>query len=271
MLSTGAGTEKALFEFLTNWLVYHILGSDMNMARQIDAIKSGSTPAEAFATQEQSTDNATKSLLKALNNLFHQVSSRNRQLAEFNQTLESKVEQRTQDLIDANQRLEELATTDVLTGLSNRRFALQTLDQLWRQTDQHKTSLACMLIDADKFKEINDTYGHDAGDIVLCELAKHLKYAVRTDDIVCRLGGDEFFIICPDTDKTGLLYIANQVHTQIAKLKIQVPGGFWHGSISVGAAVKTDSMKKPEDLIKAADNGVYSAKNAGKNCVKVGN
>lgn len=260
---------KNFFEFLINWLVYHILGSDMNMAKQIEAITQGSSAAEAFAAKEQSADKSTESLLKALNNLFHQVSSRNRQLSELNQSLESQVVKRTQDLLNANQKLEQLATTDVLTGLANRRYAIQTLDFLWKEVDQKEIPLSCMLIDADNFKEINDTYGHDAGDIVLQELAKSLKYAVRTDDIVCRLGGDEFFIICPSTDKKGLMHIAKQMHDHIADLKIQVPGGCWLGSISVGAAVKDGSMKKPEDLIKAADNGVYLAKNSGRNCVKI--
>lgn len=265
MLLRESDAGRNLFEYLVNWLVYHILGSDMNLARQIEAINNGCAAAEAFVAKEQHADKSTESLLKALNNLFHQVSRRNRQLLEFNLTLESKVEQRTLDLQDANQKLEELATTDVLTGLANRRFAIQTLDHLWNETVEN---LSCMLIDADNFKEINDTYGHDAGDIVLCELASHLKYAVRTDDIVCRLGGDEFFIICPDTDKTGLLRIAESVQTEIANLKVQVPGGIWYGSISVGVAIKTDFMRKPEDLIKAADNGVYSAKKSGRNCVR---
>ena len=271
VLSKRSINEKDLFEFLINWLVYHILGTDKNLAKQIDAINNGSSSREAFEAEEQSADKATASLLKALNNLFQQVSQRNRQLSELNQVLESKVKQRTHDLFTANQKLEELATTDVLTGLANRRFALQALEQLWNLEEEHPDNLSCMLIDADHFKEINDTYGHDAGDIVLRELATNLKEAVRTDDIVCRLGGDEFFIICPRTDREGLLHIAKQMQTHIAGLKIQVPGGVWNGSISVGIAVKTSAMKKAEDLIKAADNGVYAAKDAGKNCVKEGN
>ncbi|MCD6526310.1 MAG: bacteriohemerythrin, partial [Desulfuromonas sp.] len=184
MFSGGSITEKNLFEFLINWLVYHILGSDMNMARQVEAIQQGSSASEAFDTREQSADKSTASLLKALNNLFNQVSSRNRSLSELNQSLESKVEQRTQALSDANQQLEQLATTDVLTGLANRRYAMQALEHLWAETTENNQTVACMLIDADYFKQINDNYGHDAGDMVLCEVAKQLMYAVRTDDIV---------------------------------------------------------------------------------------
>lgn len=269
-LSDSDLSAKDLFEFLINWLVYHILGSDKNMARQINNISHGDSAAEAFAAEEQQHDSSTAPLLKSLNNLFQQVASRNRQLAELNRDLEDRVEQRTRELQEANQKLQQLATTDMLTGLANRRFAMQALEQLWTETARHHTPLGCMLIDADHFKQINDNYGHDAGDTVLCELGKQLQYVMRTDDIVCRIGGDEFLIICPNTDSKGLLHIAEQMHEQVARMQVQVTGGFWNGSISVGIAVKSSAMKNTADLIKAADNGVYAAKAAGKNCIKQG-
>lgn len=176
---------------------------------------------------------------------------------------------KTLALSKANQRLVKLATTDVLTGLSNRRHAIQILERLWVESIENDTSLACIMIDADGFKEINDSYGHDAGDLVLCELAKQLQYAVRTDDIVCRLGGDEFLIICPNTNEEGCMHIANLTHAEISRLTVEVDGGVWQGSISVGISVKRGSMHNFEDLIKAADRGVYAAKDAGKNCVKM--
>ncbi|MCD6581925.1 MAG: diguanylate cyclase [Desulfuromusa sp.] len=174
---------------------------------------------------------------------------------------------KTLALSEANQKLGELASTDVLTGLSNRRHAMQILERLWAESIENNMPLACIMIDADGFKEINDSYGHDAGDTVLCELAKELQYAVRTDDIVCRLGGDEFLIICPNTNKEGSMHIASMVHTKISDLTVEVAGGAWQGSISVGVAVKTDSMQTLGELIKASDRGVYAAKEAGKNCV----
>lgn len=172
-------------------------------------------------------------------------------------------------LSEANQRLGILAMTDVLTGLSNRRHAMQILERLWVESIEKKTPVACMLVDADGFKEINDRFGHDAGDLVLRELAKQLQYAVRTDDIVCRLGGDEFLIICPNTNEEGCLHIANLTHAEIEALTVSVPGGVWRGSISVGVGAKTDSMKNLEELVRAADRGVYVAKAAGKNCVRI--
>jgi len=258
-----------LFKFLMNWLIFHILGSDQKMARQINAIAQGYSPVEAFEKELRPVDQANVLLLNSLNNLFHQVSTHNKQLMELNQSLESKVGKRTRELSEANRQLKELATTDVLTGLPNRRYALQLLGQLWEEAAESNQPLACMMIDADGFKKINDNYGHDAGDLVLCELAKRLQFAVRTDDIVCRLGGDEFLIICPKTDKKGAMHIAGITLSEVGDLNVQVSGSVWQGSISVGVAVRTKTMQGLKDLIKAADLGVYAAKNAGKNCVKM--
>ncbi len=257
-----------LFEYLVNWLIYHILGSDMSMSRQIKAIQQNVSAPDAYQAEKLGLDQSKGLLLTALNNLFLQVSDRNKQLSELNETLEEKVEARTEELLNANQKLDELASTDVLTGLANRRYAMMLLEKLWLESSLKKGPLACMMIDADGFKTINDTYGHDAGDIVLCKLSKRLTFAVRTDDIVCRMGGDEFLIILPNTDLDGALKIAKQTHAQVAEITVPVSGGFWPGSISVGVAEKDESMQSIKDLIKAADQGVYAAKNAGKNCVR---
>ena len=128
--------------------------------------------------------------------------------------------------------------------------------------------LVCMMIDADNFKEINDTYGHDAGDAVLIELAKTIQYTLRNDDTVCRLGGDEFFVICPNTDKKGGMHIAELIRKTVSKLRVATGGEPWYGSISVGVASRLPDMKSCDELIKAADKGIYAAKAAGKNCVK---
>ena len=125
------------------------------------------------------------------------------------------------------------------------------------------------MIDADYFKQVNDSHGHDAGDAVLNELARTLKYSLRTDDMVCRLGGDEFFVLCPNTDEVGGLHIAKQLHQAVSELRVPTGSDFWQGSVSIGFAAKNAAMKGQDELIKAADEGVYAAKNAGKNCVRV--
>ncbi len=257
-----------LLDFLTHWLACHILGIDKAMSRQVAAIESGLSPAQAYEQEERDVDSATAPLLKALHALFEQVSIRNKELSELNEQLEQKVEQRTQALLDANLHLEQMALTDVLTNLPNRRHAMGALVELWREAVEHKQPLSLMMIDADHFKEVNDTFGHDAGDEVLCEVSKTLTYSVRNDDMVCRLGGDEFLIICPNTPLDGAMHIANIVREKVAQINLEFDNaGSWQGSVSIGVAEMQPKMAHYEELIKAADRGVYGAKSAGKNCV----
>jgi diguanylate cyclase (GGDEF)-like protein len=223
-----------LLDFLIHWLVYHILGMGQNMARQIIAIKNGSSARKALQMSGNEVHYATETLLEALNNLFQQLSDRNKELHQLNRTLELKVKQRTQELQEANQHLEQLALTDVLTGLPNRRYAMSCLSELWEKAQQQGPPLSCLMIDADYFKEVNDKYGHDAGDKVLIELAQELQQTLRNDDIVCRLGGDEFMVICENTDFAGAKHLAGLLCRNIAEFKVEVAGGSWLGSVSIG-------------------------------------
>ncbi len=260
--------SKQLLEFLTHWLAYHILGSDKKLGKQIKKIKSGTDPAEAFDMVEKELDSSTEPLLIAINGLFQIVSTRNKQLKKMNESLEEKVNERTKELSKANNKLRRISLTDALTNLPNRRHALQQLKIHWEESTQSEQPICLIMIDADHFKEVNDKYGHDAGDIVLCEVAKTFQHSVRTDDLVCRLGGDEFLIICPETDGPGGLHIAEIVKKNVSQMKVPTGDGYWHGSVSIGVAVKNKLMEDFNDLIKDADDGVYAAKRAGKNCVR---
>ena len=265
--STRPEQYHSLLDYLVHWLAYHILGADQNLARQIKSIQNGASPEQAYLAEEKASNDSVEPLLLALKSLFNLVSEHNQQLIELNATLEKKVQQRTQELLKANDALKTLSFTDVLTNLPNRRYAIQQLDLLWKDTVLAGNSLGCLMVDADGFKTINDTYGHDAGDIVLIRLAQELHDSVRTDDIVCRLGGDEFLIICPNTDFDGAFHLAEQVRKTISELTVNAGDGFWQGSVSIGVGVTTDDIKNVDDLIKAADQGVYAAKDAGRNCV----
>ena len=283
ILSKGVTTDnrvaaKGLLEFLTNWLAYHILGTDQFMARQIELIKSGCQKQDAYSADKRTQDPAKDALLSALNGLFQQVSDRNHELLQLNKTLEARVlerthalTERTQALADANQQLDDIANTDVLTHLPNRRHAMRYFESAWTDSVRGNSALACMMIDADGFKQINDNHGHDAGDRVLQALSNQLGNAVRTDDMVCRLGGDEFLIICSDTPMDGALQLAEKIRSEVAALTVSTGTGTgeWRGSISVGVAVRTVGMQSMDDLLKAADLGVYVAKRRGRNCVAV--
>lgn len=268
--STANGDHEAasrLLTYLTNWLAYHILGTDQTMALLVSAVEQGKSQQDAFLASEKGRDPATATLLRAMTVLFNEVTAGNRALLALNQTLEVRIAERTRELVDLNQQLESMALSDVLTGLPNRRHALRCFDQLWQESTKTMAPLSCMMIDADGFKAINDTYGHEAGDEVLRQLARCLRNSVRNDDVVCRLGGDEFLILCDNTHLAGAMTVAEKLRLEVAALRVPAGSGFWHGSISVGVAERTPTLGAFEDLLKLADEAVYLAKKSGRNCV----
>ena len=260
-------TSEHLLNFLIHWLAYHILGIDQNMSRQVKQIESGIDPKVAWENEEKQQDSSTEPLLKALNGLFEQVSERNKALLELNQHLEDKVEERTKQLSKVNKQLEELSLTDSLTKLPNRRCAIRKLKAYWQESTHNNEPLVCIMIDVDYFKQVNDSAGHDAGDRLLTELSQTLADSFRSDDLVCRLGGDEFFVICPNTDAQGGVHIAELTRHKVNQMLVPVGESVWRGSISVGVAQRTDAMIDYNDLIKAADEAVYQSKSEGRNKV----
>jgi hemerythrin len=262
------GSATSLLSLLIHWLAFHILGKDVEMSKQIEAIRQGATHEQAYQKYGRMMENNPEPLVEALNGLFEQVSMRNKELRHLNENLELKVAQRTEELKIANKKLEAISLTDALTQLPNRRYAMKGLQALWEESQLEGIPLACMMIDADHFKQVNDTYGHDCGDKVLIELAHTLSDSLRTDDMVCRLGGDEFVVICPNTDLDDAVKVAETMRVKISELKVEFDGGDWHGSVSIGVAARRHDMEGFEALIKVADQGVYQAKRAGKNCCR---
>ncbi|WCE30989.1 GGDEF domain-containing protein [Vibrio sp. SCSIO 43137] len=260
--------SASLRDFLVQWLVYHILGSDQNMARQVRAIEAGKDADTAFEDGEREHDGAIGPLIKSLKGMFEQLSQRNKELLLLNQSLEDKVKQRTQELSLANEKLKQLSYTDTLTQLPNRRFAMKEIAKQWQYSTSSGAGLICMLIDVDKFKLVNDTCGHDAGDELLIEIATRLKENFRKEDMVCRLGGDEFLVICPELDMHQGLLLAAKMHNEMQKIRMEFDEFCWQGSISVGVSSIGQGVETVEQLIKLSDESVYLAKNAGKNCIR---
>jgi hemerythrin len=286
-LADTDGEIGSLLNYLTYWLAYHILGVDQNMAAQIHRVEKGESPASAYELESDELDSSTKPLLKALNGLFKEVTSQNKRLLDMNRSLERRVQERTRELQEAmqrlefdrekivrlsedlkltNGRLEELSLTDSLTNLPNRRSALRFLEEHWLKREQQP--ITCLMIDADHFKEVNDQWGHDAGDVVLQRLAQTLRDFSRTDDLACGVGGDEFMVLCPNTSAENALSFAQALLARVNELRVAAGGGFWEGSVSIGVATNTDDMTTMTDLIKTADEALYAAKAAGKNCVR---
>lgn len=174
------------------------------------------------------------------------------------------------ELAVSNRRLQEAALTDSLTGLPNRRYAMDRLQQEWAASQRTDRPLACLVIDLDEFKAINDTYGHDMGDMVLRQAASALKLGLREQDVLCRMGGDEFLAICPGGSLEQMLICAERVRLAVqdgvvgnGRLALKI-------TVSIGAAVRQPSMEDLDALIKRADQSLYLAKERGRNCVAAG-
>lgn len=178
-----------------------------------------------------------------------------------------EIQRYADELAALNRRLREAALTDVLTGLPNRRYAIEFFAHEWQVASRSGRPLAAMLIDVDHFKEVNDKHGHAAGDCVLKEIAVAIRNALRAQDVVCRTGGDEFTVICPDTDLAAGLICAERVRKAVADLHFVFGNSRCKGSVSIGVAVRDATMEDIEALIERADEGAYLAKQRGRNAV----
>ena len=163
----------------------------------------------------------------------------------------------------------ELAVTDQLTGLHNRRYMTGQLDSLTKRAAMGGEPVAALLIDIDHFKKINDTFGHDVGDEVLREFALRLASNVRAIDLPCRYGGEEFTVIMPETQLADAMRIAERIRMHVAGSPFRVAQGkeLLTVTISVGVSASLGDTDTPEALLKRADEGVYEAKASGRNAV----
>lgn len=171
------------------------------------------------------------------------------------------------ELAVKNRRLQEAAMTDPLTGFPNRRYAIERMQQAWASAQRSGRPLCAMVIDIDGFKQINDTHGHDVGDQVLRQLAAAIKQALRRSDMVARTGGDEFLVLCPETDLAAALVCGEHVRQAVRATRVSAGGMVLGLSISAGVAQSTERTPDPDALIKLADQGAYLAKAQGRNRV----
>lgn len=180
-----------------------------------------------------------------------------------------EVHRYVKELATANQRWEEAAFTDILTGLPNRRYAMERLKQEWASAVRSNRPLSCLLVDIDYFKHVNDTYGHDGGDLVLHSVAAVLKATLRTEDVICRVGGEEFLVICSDTSASAAADgVGKRLNKAVAEHIIASDAGFRaRVTISIGVASRSATNTTIDALLKAADVAVYEAKKTGRNRV----
>lgn len=164
--------------------------------------------------------------------------------------------------------LSELVSTDALTGLFNFRHFKSMLQAEMDRSKRSGIPTSLVMVDVDHFKAVNDNYGHEAGNLALKQLAEILRSEVRTTDIVCRYGGEEFAMIFPETHLNMAVKVADRIREEIASTPVPIDGGEIRLTASMGASVymKT-SVLEIDEFIDSVDKYLYEAKQSGRNCI----
>ncbi len=193
----------------------------------------------------------------------NEVDEKNRALVALNSQLERKVLKRTEALTEMNDELEILARTDCLTGVDNRFSFMKIVEGEERRCKRFNDTFSLILLDVDNFKQINDQYGHDVGDLVLVELAQMIKAFLREVDTLCRFGGEEFIVVLPKTDLKAACEMAERLCLEVAQHSFDEVNKV---TISLGVG-SYQSYLTIDELIKKVDVALYQAKRSGKNKV----
>ena len=172
------------------------------------------------------------------------------------------------DLEAARAQLDVLATRDELTGVHNRRQFLVLADREWSRCRRYDMGAALLMIDVDHFKDINDEHGHLAGDLMLREIARAAGDTLRQPDLLGRYGGEEFMVFLPHADPLGALDAAERIRERVSRLNLAWRGKEVRATVSVGVAALDLSHESLASLIQEADQALYAAKDAGRNCVR---
>lgn len=205
------------------------------------------------------------SLRQSLQDMQEALQAQRNELDTMNRELEVRVGQRTVELTRANAALETLVRKDALTGLANRVAANEWLAHEFSVLKRYKLSFAVLCMDIDFFKKVNDTYGHAAGDDVLKHVAGVMQNSVRETDRVARVGGEEFLVILPLTTLPDALWVAEKIRANVEASAVAPVGRV---TMSIGVSVATPEDLNGDAAVQRADEMLYAAKHAGRNCVK---
>ncbi len=171
-------------------------------------------------------------------------------------------------LEEVNRRYQELATTDPLTGLRNRRYFQDRLREECARSDRTDQPLSLIMVDLDHFKAVNDRWGHPVGDQVLVHAARLIGGSVRSCDVACRVGGEEFAVLCPGVREDEAFRVAERVRRALAQTPLKVDGQEVTVTASMGLASR-EPDSGTEDLVRRSDLALYQAKAAGRNRVEL--
>lgn len=209
-------------------------------------------------------------LALAFNDMAESIQTRERDLRKLTTSLEQKVNKRTKELRQRNDELVKIATTDPLTQINNRRRFFNLAAQEYERAQRYKHDFSLIIIDADYFKDVNDTYGHQIGDQVLKNLATFLKENIRKIDIVARYGGEEFIILMPEISGNEAAQVAERLHAMIAETPMAKDDYKIFITVCFGVAYWTNEENiNLDNLLYRADKALYKAKRDGRNHITV--
>jgi diguanylate cyclase (GGDEF)-like protein len=187
--------------------------------------------------------------------------------ARLRQAGEERSQQKTSEKELSHQMVElrEQAIRDPLTGLFNRRYLQETLEREFSRARRENLAISILIMDIDHFKQINDTFGHQAGDYILQKFGKLLQECVRLEDIVCRYGGDEFVVVMPNANVAAACERAEQIRITFHAQCISFEDHELHATLSLGTAAYPKHGSSAEEVLSNADQALYQAKQAGRN------
>jgi len=166
-------------------------------------------------------------------------------------------------------KLTTFARIDDLTQVYNRRYFYEEAEKQLMLAHRYQRPAAALVLDLDRFKQINDTYGHRAGDEVLKHFAQICRETIRVTDIIGRTGGEEFAILLPETDQASALQLAERIRATVASASLQSQEATLSYSVSIGVAVKQAENIHIQELLSQADKALYAAKEAGRNHIQI--
>jgi len=167
------------------------------------------------------------------------------------------------------EQMQQLAITDGLTNLYNRRYFYMVLENEIERSRRYETPLSLIMMDIDHFKLVNDQYGHLAGDDVLESIAKLCKNLLRQTDEMFRYGGEEFTVLLPETNADLAVRVAERIRKTIAETTFKINDHHIRITVSLGVTQFDSDLSGPNEFIDAVDKALYTAKDAGRNCVKI--
>jgi len=260
--------QIADIEIIENESFSNSVTLNSEMEKQIELIKTGVDDAETIEDIKKTIDTRIEVLQNNMDQFINVEQSRKKQSDNHHKELVerlSDMEGETEKLRQCIETERKKAYNDALTGIPNRMAFDERMDQEFKRWQRYNNKLTVCLVDIDKFKNVNDTYGHKAGDIVLRTVAEKCASKVRKSDFFCRYGGEEFALILPETDLSAAITVAETIRESIEHCSFQYGEQNVGITISCGLA-EVKGKDNLDTVFKRADRALYKAKDSGRNC-----